>query len=30
MDRQNETNSSAVVWALVALAGMALLLWITP
>jgi len=30
MDRQNENTSSAVVWAVVALAGMALLLWITP
>jgi len=30
MDGRNETKSSAVAWALVALAGMALLLWITP
>jgi hypothetical protein len=30
MDGQNETNSSAVVWELVALVGTALLLWITP
>jgi hypothetical protein len=30
MDEQNETKSSEVLWALVALAGMAVLLWITP
>jgi hypothetical protein len=30
MEGQNETRSSEVLWALVALAGMALLIWITP
>jgi hypothetical protein len=30
MEGQNEGKTSEVVWALVALAGMAFLLWITP